>query len=349
MKKNKKENIHHEKNDDNHSKSNHKKSFMVNNLWKIISFVLFVLLIVSVVFVFTNQKTKELSCSENIGKETTQFLIDQFQVPELTLVSTKTENNVCVHTYKIQGQEIEIITSIDGEIVVIPGLGYIKKSDLNLSENQNTQSNTIPKVEKPTVELFVMSHCPYGTQVEKGILPVVDLLSDKINFEVKFVNYVMHDLIEVQEQLLQYCIQESSKEKYREYLYCFLEDGNTERCLEETNILRDSLSSCIKQTNDTYKILDSYTDKSSWLNGRYPKFLIYDKDNLKYDVKGSPTLVINGTVVNSNRDSQSLLDTICEGFVEKPRACNEKLSRESPTPGFGFSKTTTSTTNATCG
>ena len=37
-----------------------------------------------------------------------------------------------------------------------------------------------PKKEKPEVELFVMSHCPFGTQIEKGMLPVARLLGDKI-------------------------------------------------------------------------------------------------------------------------------------------------------------------------
>jgi len=31
----------------------------------------------------------------------------------------------------------------------------------------------LPKTAKPKVELFVMSHCPYGTQAEKAMIPVV--------------------------------------------------------------------------------------------------------------------------------------------------------------------------------
>ena len=31
------------------------------------------------------------------------------------------------------------------------------------------------KLEKPIVEAFVMSHCPFGTQIEKGMLPVVSV------------------------------------------------------------------------------------------------------------------------------------------------------------------------------
>ncbi|MBU3941884.1 MAG: hypothetical protein KKF74_03150, partial [Nanoarchaeota archaeon] len=49
----------------------------------------------------------------------------------------------------------------------------------------------MPKKDKPEVELFVMSHCPYGTQIEKGMLPVARLLGDKIDFNIRFCSYAM--------------------------------------------------------------------------------------------------------------------------------------------------------------
>jgi hypothetical protein len=48
------------------------------------------------------------------------------------------------------------------------------------------------KREKPDVDVFVMSYCPFGTQIEKGLLPVWDLLGDKINLNIRFVDYAMH-------------------------------------------------------------------------------------------------------------------------------------------------------------
>ena len=55
----------------------------------------------------------------------------------------------------------------------------------------------------------------------------------------------------------------------------------------------------------------------------------------KYGVQGSPTLVINGEVVQTGRDSASLLQTICSAFNEQPEACQTELSATSPSPGFG--------------
>lgn len=192
-----------------------------------------------------------------------------------------------------------------------------------------------------------MSHCPYGTQVEKGILPVVDLLGDKIDFQLKFVNYAMHASTEVYEELLQICIMQEESDKFNDYLGCFLEDGNTDRCLEQTEISRESLETCITTTDEDYNITEMYNDKSTWLSGNYPKFLVHDEDNKKYDVRGSPTLVINGATISSGRDSQSLLNTICSSFNDKPAECEIELSSASPSPGFGYGNSG-SNTDAQC-
>ncbi|RLI90656.1 MAG: hypothetical protein DRO94_04825 [Candidatus Altiarchaeales archaeon] len=195
----------------------------------------------------------------------------------------------------------------------------------------------MPKLEKPRVELFVMAFCPYGIQMEKGILPVVNLLEDKIDFEVKFCSYAMHGKKELDEQLNQYCIQRDFKDKYIPYLTCFLKEGDTNQCLTEIGINQEELNECIQQVDTKYKVTEKYNDKSTWLNGRFPVFDVYKEDNDKYKVTGSPTLVINGVVARTRRDPASLLHAICLGFKDKPEECNENLSSVTPSPGFGFS------------
>ncbi len=77
------------------------------------------------------------------------------------------------------------------------------------------------KVEMPVVELFVMSHCPYGTQAVKGIIPAVEALGDKIDFTLRFVNYAMHAEKEVVEQTKQYCIQKDQNDTLFASMKCF--------------------------------------------------------------------------------------------------------------------------------
>lgn len=68
--------------------------------------------------------------------------------------------------------------------------------------------------------------------------------------------------------------------------------------------------------------------------GSYAGFEIFKADNEKYNVGGSPTLVINGSESNSGRDSKSLLKSICSAFNNPPKECSTELPSESPTPGF---------------
>jgi len=205
----------------------------------------------------------------------------------------------------------------------------------------------MPKKEKPEVELFVMSHCPFGTQIEKGILPVLNLLGDKIDSKIRFCSYAMHGKKELDEQTLQYCIQKEYNDKYLDYLACFLKEGKTDDCLKEVE-LDGKLDKCIAETDAEFKITEKFNDKSTWSGGRFPLFDIDKELNEKYGVRGSPNLVINGITAQSGRDSASLLDAVCTGFKVKPAECNEKLSSDNPSPGFGFEEGSSTSTGGQC-
>jgi len=203
------------------------------------------------------------------------------------------------------------------------------------------------KSDKPVVELFVMSYCPYGTQIEKGILPVIETLGDKIDYTLKFVDYAMHDKKELDENLTQYCIQKEQPEKLNEYLNCFLDEGNSADCLITSDVNKKKLSSCVSATDKEFKVTTNYNNKTDW-QGSYPSFNVDKTDNDKYGVGGSPTLVINGSQISSSRDSASLLRTICSAFNEAPEECNTQLNSQSPTPGFGFDYSANSNAAASC-
>jgi hypothetical protein len=189
---------------------------------------------------------------------------------------------------------------------------------------------------KPVVELFVMSYCPYGLQIEKGLIPVLDTLNDSINFSVKFCGYAMHGRIEINEQLTQYCIQREQMSRYLPYLRCFLVDGNTSGCLNLTGIDHAELAECTESADYEYNITQSYYNQTAWFAGRYPPFGIYKEETEQYNIYSSPTLLVNGTIVDTTRDPKSLLETVCASFAARPAACDANLSDETPAPGFGF-------------
>jgi glutaredoxin len=236
------------------------------------------------------------------------------------------------------GQEIDSYLTKNGK-KFFPKMLEIEKvieDEVATDQNNNAPVPVVSnKTDKPSVELFVMSHCPYGTQIEKGILPVVGSLGDKIDFNVKFCDYAMHGEKELNEQLNQYCIQKEEPAKLLTYLQCFLEEGDGDSCISETGIDKNKLTNCVADADAKYKVSANYKNKNTW-KGSYPTFNIFKDEVDQYGVAGSPTLVINGQQVQSGRDSASLLKLICSAFNNQPEECSEVLSNETPAPGFGF-------------
>lgn len=252
-------------------------------------------------------------------------------------------------------QEIESYVSRDGKKFFTQAIDMTRTAP----EAGNTETDTKAKAPvsevsnkqaKPKVELFVMSHCPYGTQIEKGMLPVVEALGDKIDFELKFCDYAMHGEIEVKEQMGQYCIQKEQPEKFIEYLTCFLDEGKTTGCLAKTKINQSKMNSCVDSVDKEYKVIENLNDKTSWYNGKFPMFNINKDDTDKYGIKGSPALVINGETIASARDSATLFETICSSFTSVPEECAQTLLSTAPTPGFGYNTNNSNPSNsdATC-
>jgi hypothetical protein len=251
---------------------------------------------------------------------------------------------------------ITLTTSVLGESCALAGdnppCGEVSLSEVVSLINNWAQGNaTMPDVirlinawtvpqgavsEKPIVELFVMSYCPYGLQIEKGLIPVLDTLNDSINFSVKFCGYAMHGRIEINEQLTQYCIQREQIDKYLPYLRCFLADGNASGCLNLTGIDHAKLTGCTQSADSEYNITRDYYNQTTWFADRYPPFDIYKDETEQYNIYSSPTLLVNGSIIDTNRDPKSLLETVCAGFATRPASCDANLSDATPSPGFGF-------------
>src|SRR3989339_1008594 len=201
----------------------------------------------------------------------------------------------------------------------------------------------IPKSDKPKVELFVMSNCPYGLQMEKALIPAYDLLKNKADIEVKFVSYAMHGKPEVDENTRQYCAQQQDKDKYFSYLNCYATTEDSASCIKQSGLNESKINSCIEKTDKQFAITNKYNDRASWLSGQYPIYPIHAELNDKYGVQGSPTLVINGVQVDASRTPNALKAIICSAFNNPPAECGQTLASASPQPGFGAGQTQTAT------
>lgn len=123
------------------------------------------------------------------------------------------------------------------------------RSPMNLEELLRSR---IARVGKPTLELFVMSYCPFGVQAEEKIIPIVKAFGNKIDFKLQFIAKEkealsaqditpftsLHGYPEVAENIRQLLIAQEYPEKYLDYILCRGKklDKSWENCAEKLGI-----------------------------------------------------------------------------------------------------------------
>ncbi len=319
-----------------------------------ISAIVVAVLIVGVFLYLGQSKTKILSAKE-VGDLVMKYIKANVNGGDTaSLTSIVQDGDVYKLQLSINGQTYDSYASRDGKLLFPSGYSLVEATSTtqNQSDNSSSTNPQIPKADKPDVKLFVMSYCPYGLQAEKMYLPVYNLLKDKTDMGVYFVDYIMHGKQELDENLRQYCIQKDQKDKYSAYLSCFAATGNSDTCLTQANINKDQVDNCVFDTDSTFKITTSYNHKETWLSGTYPLFDVEKDLNQKYSVQGSPTIVINDQEVDvSPRSPEKFKEIVCQTFNNQPAECSQTLSNETPATGIGSATTTgsASTGNAACG
>jgi hypothetical protein len=318
-----------------------KNLFSRGNFTRIVLPILLVIALALIGYFSFKSPTKTLLSAEQAKTKSEEF-INNFLLQggnKATIKEVSEEYGLYKLTVDLTSSMVESYLTKDGKLFFPQALDVAKVS--NTTNSTTTTDNTAAPVvtvtkksKKPIVELFVMSYCPYGTQIEKGILPVIKALGNKITFELKFCSYAMHGEKELAENLLQYCIQKEQPDKLSAYLDCFLVDSQSASCLTKANVNKSKVTNCVAATDKQYKVTENFKNKVGY-QGSFPGFDVSKADNTKYNVGGSPTLVINGEEIASGRESASLLKTICSAFNDQPKECQTVLSSASPAPGFG--------------
>lgn len=285
--------------------------------------------------VYINQKKSVASVGESLtpqqaAQKAISFINENMLVDGVSasLIDAIEQNGVYQIKFKVEEEEFESYVSSDGKLLFVQGI--------DLENGSSDKDQGMVKTDMPNVKLFVMSYCPFGLQAQKALLPVYDLLKDKAEIGIYFVDYVMHGKKEIDENLRQYCIQKDQEDKYYDYLSCFVRDDDYEGCFSSAGIDQGKVSSCVSATDQEYGITEKYDDKSTWLSGIYPKFDVHTVLNKEYGVAGSPTLVINDVVAKPNsRSPEEYKNIICQAFNSPPEECSQTLSGETPQSSFG--------------
>ena len=113
-------------------------------------------------------------------------------------------------------------------------------------------ASRIARMGKPTVELFVMSYCPYGVQAEEKLIPIVKAFGTQIDFKLQFIAQEkvkpsaqditpftsLHGYPEVAENIRQLLIAQEYPDRYLDYILCRGKKLNKswEACAEKLGI-----------------------------------------------------------------------------------------------------------------
>ena len=148
-----------------------------------------------------------------------------------------------------------------------------------------------------------MSDCPFGRQAVEALKEVADNFGDNIDYEVHYIASEdgdgfrsLHGQYEVDENIIQLCVNEHSPEQWLDYMYCRSTKGvkgiDWKECAEETGVDVDAVQECFdgeegeELLRQDIKIANSMGVSASptWLaNNRY-KFSGIDAETVKSNV-----------------------------------------------------------------
>jgi protein-disulfide isomerase len=279
---------------------------------------------------------------DEIARKTLDYINKNLVQPgtSASFVSVEEESGVYKIVTKYLGNEIPVYVTKDGKFLFLQGIDMTKKV-----EERTPQQFDAPDSEKPTVELYVMSFCPYGNQAEDAMLPVIELLKEKADFRLRYIVNVyenevprslpiladgktyyidsLHGPSEAWENLVELCVQ-----KYYPTLtfwkFVVSVNQNCSSIYRDINQLNECWQSIAKNFEiDVNKIIVC-------ANSTDGLQLILEDTKLtqKLGVTGSPTLFINGERYYGARTPNAFKEAVCSGFIQRPAECEETLSSE---------------------
>jgi len=161
--------------------------------------------------------------------------------------------------------------------------------------------------DKVTVEFYVMSQCPYGTQVEDAIFPVLEKMGDGVDFQLHFivketapgVFQSLHGDKEVKGNIAQLCAKSYYPDGYLKFIACQNKDmanvdTNWESCASGLGMDTSKLKSCL-ESDEGKDLLRTSMQRT-----------------MQRGATGSPTIYIADVPYSGQRDAASFQREICK-------------------------------------
>jgi len=191
-------------------------------------------------------------------------------------------------------------------------------------EAMRTKLNLTTGDNKPQIDFFVMSYCPYGNQAEEGIGPVYANLKSKALFVPHYIvsksgtTYSsLHGVQEFNQDIREICVNKYlGIDAYFKFVLAMNKNctsGNADTCWE--NVARnlgldvDRIKTCQQAESST--LADKEIEVAKALG-----------------VSGSPTVYVEGVLYSGGRTPQAYQQALCQGFDTAPPECATALSNQ---------------------
>jgi len=311
-----------------------KKTSLKINLWQVLAIVFLVAFLISAYFNFSGGFVFTFQNLQEIGKRAIDYINARFVEPgtsaSLKDVKFDSDLELYVVTTEYQGNEIPVYVTKNGKYLIV---GRIYDLSEQIKTTSQSASQGIPKSDRPKVELYIFSYCPYGVQALGAFVEAAKFLKDYADFYVRFFSH-MHGEFERQQNMIQECIIRNYFDKYWDYAKKFAEEvfrkcyGNitcdkeeSKRIMQELGIDYNKIFECVQKDGEKY-----YNEDIQLAN--------------QLGLTGSPSFVINGVYVrNVVRTPEGIKQAVCSAFNNPPEICKQTLS----------TSTTQTTVSGSCG
>ncbi len=303
---------------------------MRENPWVLSTLVLGVITLILLIANFSGGMTGGV-ISEGYAEDAIMDFVKS-QGADAEFVSVEEDGNFYKVTILFQNQEMPLYVTKDGEFLV-QGLTPLNLPPQTAPQQQQQQTD-IPKSDVPIVELFVMSFCPYGNRGENTLLPVYELLGDKVDWNVNYIVSVNGDAVsslhgqpEVDQNIREVCVKRDygldTFWKFINYVNqnCGRDGSCWEDAAKEAGADSTQIQSCFDK--DGLDLMKAEADASN-----------------EAGASGSPTLLINGVksdIVYQYENSEAYKQVICDAFNDAPEECEETLGATSSSTSAGGS------------
>lgn len=300
-----------------------------SNKWFLSTVALLFALAFSLSVIFSNPPLEQNTISGDAIKTQMQGFIRQNLIQpgmSATIKNVSSESGVYKFGIAIesggQKQEVTSYATKDGKLFFVQGIKVTNSS----TDAEPGAPDTGAKSDRPEVDLYVMSFCPYGVQAENAMKPVADLLGEKITLKVRFIANVggdtpdsvqsLHGAPEAGEDLRQACVMKN----YNSATYWKYVSEVNANCYP---VYRDAakLDACWKSAAEKSGIDTAKITSCSTTAEGVNLLKADDAKVAENSVRGSPTIFINGNYYSGQRTADAFKEAICSAFTTVPAEC----------------------------